>query len=282
MIPESVYALNDGAVIAVYAVLAKHADRDGVCWPSMKKIEESLGWSDTRIRPALKRLIDAGLVVIEHRQLHGMSRANLYRLTANVQVSHSKIAVSHGEVLGISPRDVGYLTTGDELEPIELSPDELNGVNPLPPKPKPKKGSPYADDFEAFWKSYLANDRHGRSDKPKSAKLWAALSEDERVLAMGSVPLFAAGHDWRSGFCPGAQVWLGGRRWENPPMPEMTVSANGTGPRGGFTSEELRRKAEQEERDDAYRDDSDVVDAGGRVVQRADHGGQNQGVSPDV
>lgn len=120
VIPESVFALNDGNAIAVYAVLAKHADREGVCWPSMKRIEEMLGWTETRIRPAMKTLIDAGLVAVERRQLRGMDQANKYRLQANVRVPQGKGAVPHSEVMGPSPQGAGSLTTRDELEPREL------------------------------------------------------------------------------------------------------------------------------------------------------------------
>lgn len=126
MIPADVFALNDGTCVAVYAVLAKHANKDGICWPSMKRLEESLGWSDNRIRPALKKLIAAGLVSIEKRQLNGMDQSNAYRLQTNVQVSRDRTAVSRSGALGIPPQDSGYPATGHELKPIELDPIELD------------------------------------------------------------------------------------------------------------------------------------------------------------
>jgi hypothetical protein len=64
MIPPAVYDLEDGNALAVYAVLRQHANEDLECWPSMKRLEQRLGWSEFRIRPAIKKLVDAGLLEI--------------------------------------------------------------------------------------------------------------------------------------------------------------------------------------------------------------------------
>lgn len=130
MIPAKVFELNDGTALAVYAILAKHANQDGACWPSMKRLEECLGWTETRIRPALKSLIDAGIVAIEKRKLNGMDQSNLYRITANVQVPHHKVPVPHSKAMGTLPQGSGYLTTGDEQEPIELDKEITTPPNP--------------------------------------------------------------------------------------------------------------------------------------------------------
>lgn len=138
MIPAAVFDMCSGDVIAVYGVLANHANRQGECWPSMKRLESCLGWSDNRIRPALKRLIDSGLVTVEKRQLNGMSQSNLYTLTnmlpPNEQVSRDRIAVSRSGALGIPSRGVGYPVAGHEPEPVE---QEENVKTATPKKSKP-------------------------------------------------------------------------------------------------------------------------------------------------
>lgn len=139
MVPEPVFALG-GEAIALYAVLAKHANKDGECWPSMKTICETLGWSPTRTRPALAKLLKAGVVEKQERKLHGMDQANLYRLTlhkktANGQVVRSELPVVHGEPMGSSPRTLGSITTNHELDSIELDTEELEREGDEPQEP---------------------------------------------------------------------------------------------------------------------------------------------------
>jgi hypothetical protein len=123
---------GDGYAIAVYAVLVRHANRDGVCWPSVESICKSVGWSKKIVVAAIKRLVDAGVVVKEKRQINGMDQSNLYRIvgtTANVQVVPTE------------PPVVPTGTLGGSHSTTELDTSELDNVPPLPPKkPLPENG----------------------------------------------------------------------------------------------------------------------------------------------
>jgi len=67
--------------IAVLAVLALHADTDGVCWPSQGLLAGLLGRSRPWVNRVIARLCDIGLLgkVRRHRDDHG-DRSCLYRL----------------------------------------------------------------------------------------------------------------------------------------------------------------------------------------------------------
>jgi len=57
------YGATIGAYgIAVYAVLARHANRERECWPSLKRIAAMIGCSKTTVLKALKRLETEGLI----------------------------------------------------------------------------------------------------------------------------------------------------------------------------------------------------------------------------
>ncbi len=54
--------------LAVYCVLAAHANRNGECWPSQEAIATILGRNTRTVRTALKRLQDAGLIDVRLRR----------------------------------------------------------------------------------------------------------------------------------------------------------------------------------------------------------------------
>jgi hypothetical protein len=230
MIPDAVFALHDGTAIAVYAVLAKHADTDGKCSPSMKSLECSLGWTETRIRPAIKKLIDAGLVEIERRQLRGMDQANIYvllnnigLLPANVQVPHYKVPVPHGEVMGTSLQGTTVLTV-NTVPPVDPVPEEPEKVNT---RSAAKKSAPkYTEAFERFWRAYPPE----RGNKFPSFKHWQRMSVADQDAAIQAIPKWVAA--WGDPtFIPYCEKWLGERRWENAPpagaKPEINWNAGG-------------------------------------------------------
>ena len=220
MIPEQVFALNDGNALALYAVLANHANQNNECWPSMATIEKALGWTETRIRPALKKLCDAGIVEIQKRKLHGMDKSNAYRLHANVRVPYGEGAVPHSEVMGTSLQGDGSLMVRDKQEPIELKPIERD-IPPIIPQPEKtkstKKRNDYSDDFEAFWLLYPS----GHGVKKLASAEWEKLDDNERQAVMAAVPKWLASEKWRGGFVRDAQRWLSYREWEgDPPAPK--------------------------------------------------------------
>ena len=67
--------------VAVLAVLALHADRDGTCWPSQGLIARLLGKSRPWVVATIARLVEIGILVKTHRmRKDGGERSCLYRL----------------------------------------------------------------------------------------------------------------------------------------------------------------------------------------------------------
>ena len=155
--------------------------------------------------------------------------------------------------------------TGTRVE-LDVNQTTPNGVvnPPTPRKPKPD----HAADFDArLWPLYPKN---GRGSKKKAVEIWGRLSAEDRDAAIASIPAFVAGSDWQRGYSPGANVWLGDRRWENPPAPSAAPHMNGVHKNGrsSYTAQDLARMAmEMESANEPNRDDETVVAAHFRVVR---------------
>lgn len=83
LVPEAVlYSdLGDGA-LRLYAVLRRHADADGQCFPGRKRLAELCRCSVDTIDRRLAELTAAGFVVVKHRIPDGRQTSNLYRFAA--------------------------------------------------------------------------------------------------------------------------------------------------------------------------------------------------------
>ena len=72
----------------VLLALADHANDDGECYPSLRKIEAKTGLSKQGLINAIKRLMDLGLIQKEHRNRNdGGQTSNLYTLTLDGAVN---------------------------------------------------------------------------------------------------------------------------------------------------------------------------------------------------
>lgn len=215
---------GDGYAFAVYGVLVKHANKEGTCWPAIATICAAVGWSRKVVEPAIKRLIAAGLVTKQRRQLHGMDQSSVYQITAYVQVVPTELAVVPREPLGSSHGTSGTFPRNYELEPIELDTKELT----TPPTPSPgepakrsRKRKDYTEDFEAFWQAYPKD--HGT--KSLAFTEWQKLDGDDQAAAVASLPAFKASRRWQEGYIRDAERFLKYRQWESPPS--RNGSANG-------------------------------------------------------
>ena len=66
----------------VLLALADHANDDGECYPSLRKIEAKTGLSKQGLINAIKRLMDLGLIEKQFRtRQDGGQTSNLYTLT---------------------------------------------------------------------------------------------------------------------------------------------------------------------------------------------------------
>src|SRR3712207_4564396 len=76
--------------IAVLAILALHADAEGVCWPSQQTIANRLGRSRPWVIAVINRLVELGLVErTRRRHESGGLRSCLYRLPGLAELRHA-------------------------------------------------------------------------------------------------------------------------------------------------------------------------------------------------
>lgn len=64
----------------LYCLLAKFADKNGKCWPSLLKLQEMSGLSKPTIIKGIKELSDSGQIEVEHRFNNGMKTSSRYLL----------------------------------------------------------------------------------------------------------------------------------------------------------------------------------------------------------
>lgn len=81
-VPAEVLDIGNGYAIAVYAAIAHHADRDGVAFPSLKRLCEITGWSRPTIDKAIAMLVSEGVLQKVRRAENGVNISNKYRLTS--------------------------------------------------------------------------------------------------------------------------------------------------------------------------------------------------------
>lgn len=116
--------VKDSGAKLVLLTLARHADAEGYCWPSMKRISKITGLSISTIKRKIRILEDAGLV--DHRRrkkADGEPDSNLYCLGVGVTVT---LPMGQGEPLIsnlISHNNISLLKGQDEPYPVE---DEEN------------------------------------------------------------------------------------------------------------------------------------------------------------
>ena len=114
----------------VLLALADHANSDGECWPSMKRIAERSDISARHVSRAINELIDLGLVEKANRRRHGgQYRGWDYRL--NVQRTPASggpprpVTSGHGRP---SPADTGVRSEPSENrkeEPLAATPPKV-------------------------------------------------------------------------------------------------------------------------------------------------------------
>lgn len=66
----------------VYLYLEQRANKDGICWPSHKRIAKDLGISVSTVKRAIKDLNEKGLITSTMRyRKNGLCSSNLYAVS---------------------------------------------------------------------------------------------------------------------------------------------------------------------------------------------------------
>lgn len=86
--PRRIYDLGlSHKAVSVYCYLANRADKNGECFPSVRRIAEDLKFSKTTVYRAFKELEKNDLLEISHRyHVQGGQRSSLYKIKGEIGV----------------------------------------------------------------------------------------------------------------------------------------------------------------------------------------------------
>jgi len=241
-----------GAIgVAVYATLARHADRAGVCFPSYARVAALLDLSRPTVIAAMRKLKEAGLITIETVKAPGRRPRNVYTLVDLVNRSRPRtgqadIPVPHPDPLtgkaGV-PVHVAHQSIGQAHAPVNDV--ALTGQSPLPvlvkdvapnktQQPDPENqthsplfvppgedgpSSPHAARFARFWAAYPRKDKKGYAER-----WWRTHRPDDAWLATMLVTIAAAKGtaQWQRAagqYIPLPITWLESKGWESEYVP---------------------------------------------------------------
>lgn len=93
------------ALKLVAVILADHADQDGVCWPSYRRLAEMTSQSERQVARHVKELIEAGVITklrtgtIVKKDGKSLRLSNAYRLNAHVIKGRKTLKLSPDSLL---------------------------------------------------------------------------------------------------------------------------------------------------------------------------------------
>ena len=106
------------AVKLIAVILADHADREGVCWPSYRRIAERSGLDQRSVRRHIKTLIELGVVTklrtgtVVRAGNKTIKVSNAYRVNAHILRRYPCLVAS----TKLSPDDLLMVDTTDHLQ----------------------------------------------------------------------------------------------------------------------------------------------------------------------
>ena len=84
------FETKDSSLKLVAIILADHADSEGLCWPSYRKIAERANMHERSVQRHIKRLIELGIIsklrtgTITHKDGKAVRITNAYRVNAHI------------------------------------------------------------------------------------------------------------------------------------------------------------------------------------------------------
>lgn len=188
---------------------------DGTFWTynSIKAFEQLFPYlSGKKIRGALARLVDAGLIITGNYNKSTYDRTLWYGLT------EKGICIFQKENFHFAKRANGDAQKGEPIPDINT--DNKPDIKPPPTPSKGKSG--YSEEFEIFWKAYPNKKAKGNAykawEKARKAKI---LPELENLLT--ALEAQKRGADWQKEggrFIPHPATWLNASRWDDEVTPQ--------------------------------------------------------------
>jgi hypothetical protein len=194
------------AGIAVYACLARHANRQGRCYPSYSRLARHTGLSKRSVIRTMKRLIDAGVVAIVNSDTKG----NLYQLRG-LRASDTQSPANDTQSLALVTHS--HLTSDTQSPKGHLEKDtQLKDTQKRTTPQRPPFGGPWPG-FQDFWDIYP---RHTKEENALDA--WNRLQPDDQLRAtiLAAIAKQRECEQWRKkGYIPHASNWLRQKRWSD-------------------------------------------------------------------
>lgn len=209
MIPEWVLYGNISAyAVRLYGTLRRHADQQGKCFPSRRRLAEFGRMSESTLDRSMKELVELGALRIEHRQTDdGNYTSNRYTVvsqrgggfpeTPGGVISDARGGVQNGALMRVTVNE----SNKEHMLTVPVS----------------EKAA--ADGFDLFWGPYPR-----KVGKEKAHKLWAKLSLKVRGDVLRALPVHVelwGRKQVAREFIPHPTSWLSGRRWEDDVVGEL-------------------------------------------------------------
>lgn len=226
----------------VYWHLAKRANADAQCWPSLDDIAEACMVTRKHITRLLDQLERDGWVLRERRNNRfGMAASTLYTLPHLMKDTGERTAVtSSGHDLDMTPSKMSHEQDTNNTQRDNVTPPLI------PPKPKTAK----RDRAEGFAEWYAL---YPRKAAPADAeRSWRRLSPDEQKQALASLEQWVdvGAFSPEPDFIPYPATWLNKGHWRTEPTPRRAAAPRAS-PNGAYvnpiTKWRLDREGTQEE-----------------------------------
>jgi len=196
LLTDEAVSKASGHAVRVYALLDRHADRNGRCWPGRERLAERLGLSVASVDRAMAALRDAGWLSVQRR---GLSQTNVYYL-------HQRPASTGASAESAPVRTTESAPVPNKREPVEREPGTTARTGALV----------LADGFDTWWQQYPRKVSKPAARKAYAKALRGGATADD-VLA-GLLPWCAYWHArGEPEFVPHPATWLNGERWNDAP-----------------------------------------------------------------
>ncbi len=230
------YAAQIGiTALGVYVCILRHADGQGVAYPSYTRIAKVLGIHRSTVIRAVKTLNVAGLITVGKRTGQNGKQVNLYQLIPTSRIKRL-VAQSDGGSRIKRPVPVAQSDGGGRIKRPEREPLQQE---PLEQEPRTRGGA----GFSEFWEVYPL-----KQNKAAAQEAWGKL--DPNVATgreiVAAVERQKEWDQWRRGVIPHASNWLTRKRWQDaePPASRQVAERGIASDRTQYAYEPQRDEAE--------------------------------------
>lgn len=145
VVPEWVVYCGDPRAVQLYAILARHANHDGVCWPGRRRLAEKAECSTDTVDRAVKLLEKIGAIeVTREKDEHGQWKVNRYKLYTSAPMQRGSRTDAATPSRASADRVVAPV-------PTQLKPENESQVEPSAPAAQVADRDGYWDQLEAVF-----------------------------------------------------------------------------------------------------------------------------------